>query len=335
MPKPKRICCYARVREVAVFEAHDFYRTDIQIFRQLGYDVVVTNSVVELLRTRCDIYFAWWFGYGIFAALLGFIRRKPVIVSGVIHTLHCGGLSGHSWVSRSILKLTMKLADCSIFCSKGDAARLEGFRPRNAEIVPLSIDSDLYGFNPGKRDKTILMVTQLNLENVQRKMVLPAIEAFAQFSAKHSEFRLIVCGAIGDGMDAVRACVRDNGVEDRVTYTGRVSLDEKISLLQQAMVYLQPTSCEGFGLAFGEALACGTPVVTSPEVCVVETYGDCVQYGETLAELAQGLSKLVNDSTLYDSMQNLGLSRVQQYSLAQRRRRYRIILEQAGTYLKR
>ena len=284
--RQKRICCYARVRDIAIFDVHDFYRTDIQIFRQLGYDVVVTNSVIKLFRTSCDIYYAWWFGYGIFAALIGLIRCKPVIVSGVIHTLNCGGLSGWPTIKRNIIKLTMKLADCSIVCSRGEYDRLEGFRPPKCEIVPLSIDSDIYFFKPHQaREKVILMVTQLNLENIDRKMVLPAISAFAQFSTKHPEFRLIVCGAIGNGIETVREFVYKNGLEERVVFTGRISLEEKVNLLQTAWAYLQPTSCEGFGLAIGEALACGTPVVTSPEVCVVETYKNAVQYGETTFEL--------------------------------------------------
>ena len=328
LTRKNRICCYARVREEVVFATHDFYRVDIQILRDLGYEVMLTNSLWTLLRARCDIYYAWWFGYGIFPALIGLVRRKPVVVSGVIHTLHCGGLSGHPLLIRLILKLTMKLADCSIVCSQGDYARLEGFQPRRCEIVALSIDSNVYRFSAQDREKIILMVTQLNLENVERKMVLPAIEAFARFSENHPDFKLVVCGAIGSGIDAVRACVRKNGLDEKVTFTDRVSLDEKISLMQVAWAYLQPTSCEGFGLAIGEALASGTPVVTSPEVCVMGVYGNAVQYGETPAELAEVLSRLAEDAALYSKMRSLGLARIEKYSLPVRRARFGVIFEQ-------
>ena len=304
------VCCYARVTDEIFFEAHDFYRVDIAILRQLGYEVQVTNSIWTLLRSRCDIYYGWWFGYGVFPALFGFFRRKPVIVSGVIHTLKCAGLSGWPLVKRYVMKLTMRISSCSIVCSKGEYDRLDGFQPRNCKIVPLSIDTTVYGFNSGLRTDTVLMVTQLSPENVERKMVLPAIDAFAGFHNRHPEFKLVICGAIGGGLEAVRARVHAHGMDDHVIFTDRVSLSEKISLLQAARVYLQPTSCEGFGLAIGEALACGTPVVTSPEACVVSTYGHAVQYGETPAELAQQLIGLVEDSVLFNSMQNRGLSQV-------------------------
>lgn len=323
----KVVCCYARVRDKTFFETHDFYRVDIQLMQQLGYEVVVTNSVLKMLRTRCDIYYAWWFGYGVSAAILGLIRGKPVIVSGVLHTLACRGLSGWPTIKRSVMKLTMKIANCSIVCSKGEYDRLEGFQPRWCKIVPLCINSSEYFFQPMAREKFILIVTQLSVENVKRKMVLAAVAAFAKFNMCHPEFKLVICGAIGEGIDAVRSCVRSYNLDDQVMFTGRVSLKDKIALLQNAWAYLQPTSCEGFGLAIGEALSCGTPVVTSPEACVVGTYGDAVYYGNTPEELAKGLSGLVENTSLYQAMQSLGLNKVATYSLENRRSHFNAILE--------
>lgn len=324
----KTICCYARVREAVVFEVHDFYRIDIRILRDLGYDLIVTNSLSTLLRARCDIYYAWWFGYGIFPALLGFFRRKPVVVSGVLHTLDCQGLSGWPTIKRLIMKLTMKLADCSILCSPGEHDRLDGFRPRNPQIVPLSIDADDYAPAPVIRGKTIVMLTQLNRENVERKMVLQAVAAFAEFSTSHPDFELIIAGAIGDGLESVRECARKFGLEKRIKFPGRISLRDKVSCLQSAWAYLQPTSCEGFGLAIGEALACGTPVVTSPERCVLGTYGDAVQYGTDSSDIARCLTRLADDADFYRAIQSRGLSHIQRYSVANRRSRYKAILDQ-------
>lgn len=327
------VCCYARVKDEAFFGTHDFYRVDIELLRQLGYQVVVTNSIRRMLQTKCDIYYAWWFGYGVFAAILGRIRRKPVIVSGVIHNLSCGGLSAWPWIKRSVMKLTMKLADCSIVCSQGEYNRLDGFLPRRCEIVSLPIDTRVYALNSAERSKTVLMVTQLNAENVERKMVLPALAAFAHFRSTHPEFKLIVCGAIGDGIESVQDFARKCQIDAAVSFTGRVSLKEKVALMQDACIYLQPTSCEGFGLAIGEALACGTPVVTSPELCVVETYGDAVHYGATPAELAESMSALADNEALRRVMQERALSQIEKYSLENRRERYRTIFEQAGAYL--
>jgi glycosyltransferase involved in cell wall biosynthesis len=325
-----RICAFAKLRDRAFFETHEFYRKDIGILRDLGYEVTLASSVRELLAARCDLYYGWWFGYGVFPALLGFLRRRPVVVSGVLHTLDCRGLGGWSPVKRALMKITMRLANCSILCSPGEFDRLDGFVPRHCEVVPLSIDSETYRWSDVKRDRMVLMITQLNRENVERKMVVPAIEAFAAFAASRPSFRFKICGAIGDGIDSVRGAIARFGLEDRVEIVGRVSPEEKVKLLQHAFAYLQPTSCEAFGLALGEALACGAPVVTSPESCVVATYGDAVLYGRTPVELAQALSDLAEDSVRYLRIQEHGLEHVRRYSYANRREAFGTIFDRLG-----
>lgn len=326
-----QVCCYANVRDVGFFETHEFYRTDITILRELGYNVFVTNSVRRLVMQSSDIYFAWWFGYGIFPALIGWFRRRPVVVSGVLHTRDGGGLKAWPALKRWTMRLTLLLADCSIVCSLGEYERLDGFQPRHCKIVPLSIDMATYAWAEDTRDlqrkSNVLMVTQLNRDNVERKMVAQAIRAFAEFAKTRPDFKLQICGAIGDGIDIVHAAIAEAGIEQQVEILGRVSIDRKVQLLSAAFAYLQPTICEGFGLAIGEALACGTPVVTSPEKCVVGTYGNAVRYGANEMELTQRLEELASDLDQYQIQQHRGFEYVQRYSLANRREHFRSILD--------
>ena len=48
-----------------------------------------------------------------------------------------------------------------------------------------------------------------------------------------------------------------------VSFTGEVKGDDKNQLLAKSSVYVLPTHTENFGIAVGEALACGTPVITT------------------------------------------------------------------------
>ena len=70
---------------------------------------------------------------------------------------------------------------------------------------------------------------------------------------------------VGDGPDRPRLeeKARQLGVADRVIFAGRISDDEKAAHYRLADVYVMPSSGEGFGIVYLEALACGVPVIGS------------------------------------------------------------------------
>lgn len=80
-----------------------------------------------------------------------------------------------------------------------------------------------------------------------------------------------------------------------VTVFGHVSEAKLVELYQQAWVFTLPSSYEGFGVPYIEAMACGTPVVATPNPGAVEVlqggrYGRIVepeQLGEALLALLQ------------------------------------------------
>ena len=79
------------------------------------------------------------------------------------------------------------------------------------------------------------------------------------------EYPDIVYYAAGDGSDLSRlmAKARNLGVSDHVVFPGYISEEEKPALFAAADVYVMPGRLEGFGYAFLEALAAGTPVIGS------------------------------------------------------------------------
>lgn len=315
----KTICFYARVPDKKLFDIVEFYRSDIEILESLGFRVVRVNTLAGLLRTRFDLYYAWWFGYGILPTLLGRLRGKPVIVSGAVHTPCCGDLYAWPLHKRWLMMLTLKWANRTLFISETDRARLAGFRATAPITAYCAVDLDKYRHGEGERKKQIVSITHLTKENVKRKMLLESIEAFSRFARSAPDFRYLICGSFDDAVDDIRAKISECGVVDQIELTGRISDEQKIAYLQSAWAYLQPSTCEGFGLAILEALACGTPVVTSPEQCIREINGNAVMYGNSVAELSSALTSLVNDPSLYREMQVRGLARVQAFSIKTRR----------------
>src|SRR5205085_2975570 len=70
---------------------------------------------------------------------------------------------------------------------------------------------------------------------------------------------------VGDGSDRLRLeqKARQLGVAERVIFAGRISEEEKPDHYRLANAYVMPSSGEGFGIVFLEALACGIPVIGS------------------------------------------------------------------------
>ena len=64
----------------------------------------------------------------------------------------------------------------------------------------------------------------------------------------------------------IEALARDLGLTGRVRFLGPVHGDAKWSLMRQATVFALPSYSENFGIAVLEAMACGCPVIVTPEV---------------------------------------------------------------------
>jgi glycosyltransferase involved in cell wall biosynthesis len=72
--------------------------------------------------------------------------------------------------------------------------------------------------------------------------------------------RYIVAGK-GDDEVRVQSLARELSVEDAVTFAGFVADDELADHYRLADAFAMPSTGEGFGIVFLEALACGTPVL--------------------------------------------------------------------------
>lgn len=121
------------------------------------------------------------------------------------------------------------------------------------------------GGSGGNPDPYVLILSRLHpikgLENFLRAFVTVRNEAPFQ----HWKLKLA-----GDGepeyVSSLQKLVEGYGACDCVSFLGWVSGGEKLALLKQAAVLALPSLHENFGLSLVEALACGIPVLISPQV---------------------------------------------------------------------
>ena len=150
-----------------------------------------------------------------------------------------------------------------------------------------------------------------------RKNLLRLIEAWAALKpAVRRETALVVAGAQGWLNDSVRSRVATLELGDRVHLAGYVEGEDLAALYSLATVFAYPSLWEGFGLPVLEAMACGTPVLTSDISSLPEVAGAAaVLVPPTDVEaIADGLLRLLEDAALRADLAERGRRQAASFS---------------------
>ena len=107
-----------------------------------------------------------------------------------------------------------------------------------------------------------------------RKNLTRLVEAFATLALKYPTHALVIAGKKGWMYNPIFDAVQRLGVEGRVVFTGFVDEEEKPFLIRGAEIFVYPSLYEGFGIPVLEAMACGTPSITSNLSSMPEVAGD-------------------------------------------------------------
>src|SRR6185503_15069350 len=119
---------------------------------------------------------------------------------------------------------------------------------------------DLENLRPGRKSDTPLVLYLGRLKAYKSVDVL--IRSFMLVLSKIPQAKLVVAGG-GEEQAALEQLTAELGIENHITFTGKISESEKISWLQRAWVFVNPSMMEGWGITNVEANACGVPVVAA------------------------------------------------------------------------
>ncbi|MEB4210075.1 glycosyltransferase family 4 protein [Mycobacterium sp. 94-17] len=193
------------------------------------------------------------------------IRRKPMVATW--HEVwgkdywqsYLGGLGA---VAALLERLVLRLPDRIIAVSEGTAQRVRQISARRTPVVVghNGIDPDeILGAPADGRCTDLLFVGRL----LDHKGVDALIDAVAELSGRGTSLSLTVVGK-GPEEAALRQRAAALDVAAQVTFTGELPTHaEVIGRMKSARLMVFPTRREGFGLAAVEAMACGTPVITT------------------------------------------------------------------------
>lgn len=178
---------------------------------------------------------------------------------------------------------------------------------RPVRAISNGMDTTLYTPKDGEKSPADARISRFAIKNPYiiylgrvnaEKRLDHLLEGFASFAKNRTGVDLVIAGT-GNRVDQLQKQAAELGIEGRVVFTGRVSDEEKIALLQNALLYAITSPAELQSIATMEAMACGLPVVAVDiaalhELCHDGENGYLVPAGDDKA-LAQAFEEITAD----------------------------------------
>ena len=149
------------------------------------------------------------------------------------------------------------------------------------------------------------------------KNLVRLIEAFAELrKGEFEELKLLIIGDEISKLPALRRAVHGHKLHKHVRFLGFVPDDTLAVLYRLAAVFVFPSLYEGFGLPPLEAMASGTPVVTSNVSSLPEVAGDAAILVDPyeVGSIVDGVRRVLTDPELAAELRRKGLVRARDFS---------------------
>jgi glycosyltransferase involved in cell wall biosynthesis len=209
--------------------------------------------------------------------------------------------------------------------TRADIVRLYGVPGDQVEAVSHGVDARFYPRSPNDiaefrrahalPDHFVLFVGTLE----PRKNLVKLIEALAHIS----NLKLVLVGGKGWYYDQIFAAIERLNLQHRVIWAGYVPSDDLPLWYNSADVFAFPSRYEGFGMPLLEAMACGTPVVTSTASSLPEVAGDAALTvsPDDADALANALHRALTDAALRQELRAKGIARAATFTWEETARR--------------
>lgn len=156
----------------------------------------------------------------------------------------------------------VKSTDILVSTAESETETLLKYRkPNEIKMVRLGIDvQSIKMRDTWDVQKKILFLSRVH----EKKGIEFLLSAAAQIRDQLSGYQIIIAGeGENDYINSLRSETQKLGLSDIVIFAGGVYGDKKWQLFRESDVFVLPTKSENFGLAVVEALASGTPVITT------------------------------------------------------------------------
>ncbi|HNP75125.1 MAG TPA: glycosyltransferase family 1 protein [bacterium] len=227
----------------------------------------------------------------------------------------------HDWTMKKIRQRVNLVITDSEF-SRREIERFYSLDAKKVVVVYLGYDRQKYLPQAIKKEEILnryginrpylLYIGRLE----KKKNIGRLVAAFALLKSDFPELKLVLAGNAGNDFEAIKEIVITNRLEQEIILPGYIPETDLPEIIRQAEVFLFLTLYEGFGLPLVQALACGTPTVTSDLNPHREIAQDGAYYCDPYqpAQIAQAVKTVLADSQLRAQLIARGQSVVKNFS---------------------
>jgi len=201
--------------------------------------------------------------------------------------------------------------------SKKEILERLNFSEEKVRVVYHGIRHDIFKeYQDIKLDFKIPRKFILSVGSIEpRKNLLGLLKAYNLLKEKLTiEYKLVLVGFKGWENSELMGLIDKN--KESIHYLGYITDEELAKVYNLASCFVFPSFYEGFGLPPLEAMACGTPVVTSNLTSMPEVCGDAVVYCNPyeVNDIKEKIELVLEDADLQEQMIKKGLKRSKEFS---------------------
>jgi glycosyltransferase involved in cell wall biosynthesis len=224
-------------------------------------------------------------------------------------------------VPRSMHRAHLVLADSQH--TKDDLVELLDVNADKIEVIYPGVEER---FRPTKDQALLEKVRKrynlpprfiLGLGTLQpRKNFTRLIRAYSLLITRYPSLHLVIVGGKGWLYEEIYATVERLGLEEKVIFPGFVADGDLPALYSLADLFAFPSLYEGFGLPPLEAMACGTPVITSDASSLPEVVGEAGLMVEAtdVEALAEAMKRTLENDALREGMIAKGVDQARKFT---------------------
>lgn len=203
-----------------------------------------------------------------------------------------------------------------------DVKQILNIKPERITIVPNAVEPRFHQLSPTEiadfREQHQISPETICLLNVgsnqPRKNFITVLKVLEVLKAKQLPIHLLRTGP--DFPNEIKTFIQTHNLSDCITNFGRPDNTTLTKIYNAADILVSPSLYEGFGMTLLEAMACGTPVITSNVTSLPEVAGDAgiIVNPTDVEQIVEAVCRLQNDDEYRKLLIDKGFNRVKLFT---------------------